>query len=197
MAHRRSFRGGISQSQRRKKVWGAFEALASDDVLTGTEESVTLNFSRPSVISQPTGSSQSVGYVFGPSTDTQSIVFESTLLRIRGSLNMDKNDVATANVTHAFGIGVMEATAANLGAFPNPARPDGAEWDGWMFYRSINSAVVDAASTMIDVKAMRKIQSGYALIFVAGSHFATFDDGSGTTPAIATQLTARGLFLLP
>ncbi len=66
-----------------------------------------------------------------------------------------------------------------------------------MFYRSINSGILDAASTVVDVKAMRKLQSGYSMIFVSGMHAATFDDSDASTSAIATQITVRGLFLLP
>jgi len=119
-------------------------------------------------------------------------------MRIRGSLNMQKNTIVALETTNfAVGFGVMETGAAAQAAFPNPATPEGADWDGWMFYRSLNSAIVDAASTIIDVKAMRKVQSGYSLVFVCGSDRASSDDSNVTAPAIAAQLNARILFLLP
>jgi len=203
MAHRASFRRGVSQSQRRKKSWAAFVAPTSSD--TGSSPSgvtnITLNFELPvGPAAQP--SEQAVAYAFaagdliGGSLDLQQ---ESTLLRIRGSLIQLKNTASATKIeSQAFGIAVVESTNLLAPAkFPNPANPVGAAWDGWMFYRSINSSVVDAASTVIDVKSMRKVQSGYSLIFVAGSYASSFDDTTVSAPAIISQLTARGLFLLP
>jgi len=148
------------------------------------------------VLASPQG--QSLGFVFSAGQTGLDVRPESTLLRIRGSLQMVKNSVqAVLLETQAFGIGVMETTAALLGAFPNPASPSGADWDGWMFYRSLMSGIVDATGSVIDVKSMRKIQSGYSLIFVSGSYAVTTDDSATQAPAIVSQLVARGLFLLP
>jgi len=157
-----------------------------------------MNFDAAAGVPGASPQQQSLGYVFDAGQTSFDVRPESTLLRIRGSLGLEKNsEVGVELFVHAFGIGVMETTAANLGAFPNPASPLGADWDGWMFYRSIHSSVVDAAGSIIDVKAMRKIQSGYSLIFVAGVYASTVDDSNATAPAINAQFTGRGLFLLP
>jgi len=124
---------------------------------------------------------------------------ESTILRIRGSLEVDKNS-ATANEvsTFAFGIGVIERTAAEAGVVPNPASPEGANWDGWMFYRSSQLPTVEAQASIVDVKSMRKLQSGNALIIVAGSHIAEEVSGTATlAPAIDMSFNGRFLLLLP
>jgi len=199
MAHRGSFRGrGISQSQRRKKAWAAFRGLASGTAGVSTTESLTLRFELIVGVAGASPQSQSVGFVFPTGKVAGNLDAESTLMRIRGSLNQAKNSVsATTQEVQAFGIGVMEQTAALLGSFPNPADPEGANWDGWMFYRSINTAILDAEATIMDVKSMRKVQSGYALVMVAGSHGVTLDGSQLPAPAINTELTARGLFLLP
>jgi len=200
---RRAFRGrGISQSQRRKKTWGAFIAPASNE---GGESpagilATTLNFDLSVGATLASPQQQAVGFFFGPG-DIAGLAAESTLLRLRGSLNMTKNSVGTgvSNVTHAFGIAVVESTNVDTSPvkFPNPADPIGAQWDGWMFYRSINTSILDAEAAIIDVKSMRKIQSGYSLLLVAGTYSASTDDSPISAAAISTQLTARGLFLLP
>jgi len=196
MAHRRSFRGGISQSQRRKKTWIPFKApYTSDGTLFG-DIGLIINFQAPAVAAQVSPIGQAIGFF----SDLGEVPEESTILRIRGSLELPKNDVSTAaGEVHAIGIGVMERTAAELGAVPNPASPEGAAWDGWMFYRSTMLPPVEAESSLFDVKSMRKVQGGYAAIVVAGS-YATNEvaGGSGTTiPAIDAKLVGRLLILLP
>jgi len=68
-----------------------------------------------------------------------------------------------------------------------------------MFYRSINTSILDAEAAIIDVKSMRKIESGYSLFFAYGAYAMTTDDATiGSVAAASTSLiTARGLFLLP
>jgi len=201
MAHRGSFRrSGISQSQRRKKTWGAFGAVATNSAGSSPSGviSANLNFDVSVGSVLPSPQEHAFAYAFD-ADDIEGIKAESTLLRIRGSLQMLKNTANGVLETQAFGIAVVESTNLSGASpkFPNPANPIGAQWDGWMFYRSINSAIVDANATNIDVKSMRKIQSGYSLIFIAGSHVASTDDASVSAPPISTQLIARGLFLLP
>ena len=203
MAHRRSFRGRVSESQRRKKLWGPFVAFPRASNGSGTQQT----FMSPSIqlsYAGGTGSkifSDSSGSVF--QAGVSGIDPESTLLRIRGSLQLPKNEfeaeaVDAGTTTIAFGIGVLESGAALLGAFPNPATTEGSDWDGWMFYRSQNSGTVDSAGSIVDVKAMRKIQSGYSLVFVFGGSKVAYTDGDNATldPSSA-QFTSRGLFLLP
>ncbi len=184
MARRFSRGRGISQSQKRKKLWSPLsgqptgEGLVNDNV----NESVTLNFPVPADVAAPGAAAfGSLAFVFPTGNGDGDIPPESTLLRIRGTIKLDQNvaeDGATANdgiETHAFGIGVLESGAADLGAFPNPASPDGSAWDGWMFYRSLNAPVVDAAGSGMDVKSMRKIQSGYSLVLVYGVYKVGYD----------------------
>jgi len=200
---RRAFRGrGISQSQRRKKLWAPFAALptTSGGAAIGTTPGNIVNFSLPTIpAGSAPGASASLGFVYDAAVD--GIDPESTILRIRGSLFQDKNSVSSASgefTTFAFGIGVLELGAAGLGAWPNPATPAGAEWDGWMFYRSINTSILDAEGTILDVKAMRKVQSGYSMIFVYGSQYTSSVNANLVADLDgAAQLTARGLFLLP
>jgi len=191
MAHRRgSFvgRGGISQSQRRKKAWGGFSVADSPtDVVT---QLIELNVTLPGV-STPEEAVQGVAFTSG-------IPEESTLMRVRGSLLLTKSDfTGPLRETFAFGIGVLETGAALLGSFPNPASPSGANWDGWMFYRSLTTAILDAEASIMDVKSMRKIQSGYSLVFVLGGHAMTTDDSVPSVSGGNAQIIARGLFLLP
>jgi len=200
MAHRRGRISRISDSQRRKKLWVSVGAAARDDVQAATFISPTLNFDSPLVAGQPSPAANQFSYVFGTALDvTGSIPPESTILRIRGSLNMPKNSIGANDIeTQAFGIGIMESNAAlTPGAIPNPANVLGADWDGWMFYRSINTAILDAEASIIDVKSMRKVQSGYSLVITAGAESITFDDSVVSTPIIAAQLTVRMLLLLP
>lgn len=208
MAHRRgSFRRGVSQSQRRKKLWAAFssEAIGVDLSVEGLPSGI-LNFQ--TTPNNAVGEfSTSLGYVFPSGKSAGQIDPESTILRIRGTLELQKNTVDVGstppvageeNVQFAFGIGVMESSAANLGAFPNPALPSGSDWDGWMFYRSQNQGALDANAGIVDVKAMRKIQSGYTLFFVMGLHAVAYDSTTVTTAVgLAGFFQGRGLCLLP
>jgi len=198
MAHRSSFRGrGISQSQRRKKTWTPFFAPATFDGITfGSVNQLILNFQAAEILSTPSGSGQTVGFF-----SQDDFPEESTILRIRGSLELQKNELPISSsgraATFAIGIGVMERTAAELGVVPNPASPDGAAWDGWMFYRSTMLPPVEAESSTFDVKSMRKVQGGYSMIVVAGSFQASPDDGTTDIPAISASMVARALVLLP
>ena len=145
------------------------------------------------------GVGSSFGLVSDPVLDK--VPPESTLLRLRGSVNMPKNVAAAPagveNENFAVGIGVMEIGAALLGAFPNPASPEGGAWDGWMWYRSQQQGNLDANSGIVDIKSMRKVQSGSSIIFVGGTFAARSDDqASGTTEA-NIQINLRALILLP
>jgi len=202
MAHRRSFgRGrGISQSQRRKKLWASFNAGAQTAAGQGLVAQLTLNFVPPPIpVGSATGTSSFAGFAFDASKDREDIDPESTILRIRGSLLIDKNSQIGGEFSNfAFGIGVMETTAVQTPALPNPATRNGADWDGWMFYRSINTAILDAEGSIVDVKAMRKIESGYSMFFIYGQEYSSRDESVSTAEvAGSAQCSARGLFLLP
>jgi len=199
MGHRRStFRRGISQSQRRKKSWIQVSgpAVGTDDVI-GSDLTPNMNISVPAGPAASVGfpSASSAGLFSDPFSDK--IPEESTILRLRGSLNLPKNDVITQGTNnYAIGIGVMEAGAAALGAFPNPATVDGGAWDGWMFYRSQQAGSLDANAAIIDVKSMRKVQSGMAIIIVVGGVHTVTSSTSGLI-AFQAQINLRALILLP
>jgi len=209
MAHRRgSFRRGISQSQRRKKAWSALAGPAIGQDLSGQGSFTnTFNYQIAAGSTDAFGlGDDALAFTVDAGTGASDIPQESTILRIRGSLILNKNVTDVGNTppiadqgidTFAFGIGVMETGATQLGAFPNPATPDGSDWDGWMFYRSINSSIVDANASVIDVKAMRKVESGMTLIMVAGVQSSMYDNTVGTLAALSAALTARLLLLLP
>jgi len=199
MAHRRgSFRPRISDTQRRKKLWVGFNALASDGQNQGTDTTLLLSFQTPSSVIVGNVAESSAGFFFPTGKTAGFIDSESTLLRIRGSLELPKiTQVANEYTVVAFGIGVLETGAATKGAAPNPASPTGAGWDGWMFYRSQYQGALDANAGIVDVKAMRKIQSGYSLVFVLGLHVTTDDGIPPAQSSVGGFFSARGLFLLP
>ncbi len=203
MAHRRgTFRRGISQSQRRKKLWGSFNVFATDSAGQGSLTQLIMNFDPPTIpVGAAAGTSSFAAFQFEASKTFGKIDAESTLMRIRGSLNQDKNSVDSATGefnTFAFGMGVMESTAVAGAALPNPATRSGADWDGWMFYRSINTSILDANASIIDVKAMRKIQSGYSFFMIYGQEYNSRLDAVSTVAVTGlAQMSGRGLFLLP
>jgi len=203
----RGFRGGrrvgISESQRRKKSWIQVtgpSVAANSNTQGGQTPNMVLRLQ--AISTDQDGFGQSIGLFSDPTLDK--VPAESTILRIRGALNLPKNTIQTLggttdfNTNHAIGIGVMEATAAALGAFPNPASPDGGAWDGWMFYRSAQQGALDSNAGIVDVKAMRKVQSGEAIIVVFGRYITNNEQ----TPIVVLQdelaeINIRALILLP
>jgi len=200
MAHRRSFRGrGISESQRRKKSWIQVTGPPTDGVLVGSSQTPNLQFNIVTQVPATNPVGASIGFISDPVLDK--VPPESTILRLRGSVNLPKNQFTGVEVqTFAIGIGVMESTAAALGAFPNPATPEGGAWDGWMFYRSQQQGALDSNAGIVDVKSMRKVQSGQSIIIVFGEAIATTDDtippfiGGAQSKA---EMNLRALILLP
>jgi len=201
MSHPRSFRGrGISDSQRRKKAWISVTGPAiADSGSSGIgEQTPNMNLPLPAATATGPSFSDSVGLVSDPILDK--IPAESTILRMRGSVNLPKNSIVDTDDVYSFaiGIGVMEAGAAALGAFPNPATPEGGAWDGWMFFRSQQQGAADANAGIVDIKSMRKVQSGSAMILVFGRFIAS-DDGSIPANILAevASINLRALILLP
>jgi len=186
MAHRnRNFggRGGISDSQRRKKSWRSLpQGLGSEpNGFFLQTASAALPDNHTTVL-------------FFSTTNNPDIA-ESTILRIRGFLEVQKTSSLVGGTdAYAFGICVAsEHSAAVVDGVPNPASAEGADWDGWMFLRSSTEVAVDIQGTIVDVKAMRKIKSGDALCLVAG--FSTNNSSGGPVGTFVGSL--RGLFLLP
>jgi len=182
---RSTFRRGISDTQRRKKAWIDMnvQSALGNDISSGT-------LVPPDLVAP----GDSLTLLQFPS---QSGFIESTILRIRGALTVPKSDyglgLALNNETFAFGIGIVSDAAAEALAVPNPATATGYDWDGWLFLRQSNQSTVEAQATIVDVKAMRKWQSGDSIVFVAG--MAT-DQLAGIT-GLDFGFSLRGLFLLP
>jgi len=189
MAHRRSFtrgRSGISDAQRRKKSWFGVGLQGSNAtglaIATGNTGGVA-------------GGSVGLGIVDADQAALTGLL-EGTILRIRGSILVPKSTlstVASSQTTVAFGIGFVTDEAALAGAVPNPASENGADWDGWMFYRSSTLETVDSQGGIMDVKSMRKWNSGTSLVFVAG-----VETGQpGGASSFEVKILSRILFLLP
>jgi len=93
------------------------------------------------------------------------------MIRVRGWVDIPKSDIVSGVETtiRAFGICVFPAeTALVTDAVPNPATINGQDWDGWTFLRSSSQVALDITGTVVDVKAMRKIQGGDAICLVYG-----------------------------
>jgi len=119
---------------------------------------------------------------------------ESTLLRIRGTLNVPKSFYSLTpggNEVFAFGIGIVSDTSAAALAVPNPATATGYDWDGWLFLRQAGSVAVEPTGELVDIKAMRKWRGGDSIVFVAGLATGASEVGAPFT------MSLRGLFLLP
>jgi len=181
---RSTFRRGISETQRRKKAWVGMNSLPE----SGADMSGGRLLPPPIVA---IGDSLTL-LQFASQPGFQ----ESTILRIRGTIEVPKSDYSGSlggNTITAFGIGVVSDAAAEATAVPNPATETGYDWDGWLFLRQSTVGPLDANATIMDVKAMRKWKSGDSIIFVAG---ASTDNAAGYT-SLAVAFSLRGLFLLP
>ena len=187
MARRTSGRtfARIPDSIRRKKSWLAFGEVGLNTV--GTSLNVIMG----------AGPSEVVDILFIDSAGAASAgLLEGTLMRIRGSVSVDKSTPPASGGTDvivAFGIGFVTDEVAVAAAVPNPATIAGADWDGWLFYRSNVAAPADANATLMDSKAMRKWNSGMSLVLVAGAA-----NNAGASAANSSVLAVmRGLFFLP
>ncbi len=203
MAHRRGFRGrGISESQRRKKTWISAKVALSAGGVAGRSSFMTgLEITTPSGAGA-IGDTQKAGFALVSDPDltvgeeVSTLPEESTVLRARGSLLFPKNEIGGSDpgaqaTEYAFGFGVTDVRSLVDGSFPGPIVDS--DWDGWMFLRQSTLTPVDSNATMVDVKAMRKIQTGDALFFAA-------EQVSGTTsisPAGLFAFDMRFLILLP
>jgi len=186
MAHRRSFapRGrGVSQSQRRKKTWQSVG-------VTG-QQAVGIALTPPTPSVQGEGTVAVAGIT---STDGAQFV-EGTILRIRGSLDLPKSTPLSSLLgdANAFGIGFVTDEAFAASAVPNPADASGADWDGWLFYRSTPLDTVEANAGIVDSKSMRKWEDGMTLVLVAGY----VDDSAVPVGTAAFTFIGRILILLP
>ena len=202
MVRSRSFRGrGISDSQRRKKTW------ISAKVALGAPVAGDAAFTTGIVIETPAttdiGDIGNAGFALifaggsGEGDEVSSLPEESTILRARGSLLYPNNNVSESaqapsaqTTTYSFGFGVTDVRSLVGGTVLGPIVD--ADWDGWMFLRQSGLKPLDGNATMVDVKAMRKIQSGDALFFAAQSV-----SGFGAAAIGEFAFDMRFLVLLP
>jgi len=201
MARRGSFRGsrGISDAQRRKKTWiAAKEATNSLSQDASFTTSIALN----TADTGPTpGSFSSAAFILvndrvvGVGDEVSSLGEEVTILRSRGSLLFPKNtiDVGQSKMSdiYGFGFGITDVRSLVNGAFPGPLTD--VDWDGWMFLRTSAVPPVDSVGSVVDVKSMRKIESGDALFFSVQS----MSGDSVITPKGNWAFDMRFLILLP
>jgi len=168
---RSGFRGrGISQAQRRKKTWVPVGEIISAGQTPGIATSFLISLTTPATIGQATrnGFIVMVGDGTGASPLTSTLESESTILRIRGSLLFPKTTFTSGTgvqIQFSFGIGITAISDLQAASYPGPISD--ADWDGWMFLRQSGVAPADSVGTMMDVKAMRKINDGEALFVMA------------------------------
>ncbi len=197
----RSFRGrGISQAQRRKKTWVQLEVLVGAGTASpGRTGALGLDVTTPSV----NGTTNRDGFIAMTGDGSGAAPFasllpdESTILRIRGSLVFPKNGASTVGfdpleTQFVFGVGVTGISDLNSDSYPGPISD--ADWDGWMFLRQSALGPADSNATLVDIKAMRKIQSGDAL-FVMAEGAANLNAGQSISGS--WQFDLRVLLLLP
>ncbi len=197
---RRAFRGrsGISQSQRRKKTWVQVVEAAGG---SANAPGFVSTFEVALAPNTTPGNNTKFGFVVASGDGTQgaplvsNLPSESTILRIRGSLAFPKNNyngTGLVNTQVAIGYGVTSLTDLNSDSYPGSIS-DGS-WDGWMFLRQSAVAPVDSEGSIVDIKAMRKINDGETL-FVQTESVA--GDGTPSAAVQLFQLDIRILLLLP
>jgi len=179
-----SFRGG----QRRKKTW--IQALVASQIGgVGVPGIDVPNFGTP-----VDGFARVVDTMIpGGSTDENQLPAESTVLRVRGQVSIEKSVVGANETQIAFGICVLDLPNVPADTDDLPGPMSAPEWDGWMFVRgpSVLSAVT-ITDSVFDVKAMRKVEGGQRLAFVTEAY--TFDGASVANPV---YYSARILLALP
>ena len=195
------FRGrGISQAQRRKKTWLQVSALVGAGQSSGLGGSLQFEVTTPTQI----GSANRDGFIAmsgdgtGDSSFEGSIPSESTILRIRGSLAFPANlprtigNLEVGDNQFNFGIGVSSISDNQATSYPAPISDS--DWDGWMFLRQSAVADITYPGSVVDVKAMRKINDGEALFIMAEG---LTGSSAGTSVDAEWLFDLRVLLLLP
>ena len=107
-----------------------------------------------------------------------------TLVRTRGQFSY-KSDQQVANEEQigAVGLAIVSETARGAGAASIPGPQTDSDWDGWFYWSplyasfSLASAVGfafdEAHTTVVDSKAMRKINDDEAVVFMVENNHAT------------------------
>ncbi len=192
-------RPGISQSQRRKKTWGQVKFATVGPGGTGSLFVTSIHM-HTNATSNVAGAIQNDliaaidSGISGLGDEISTFPEECTLLRARGSLlfpkNLQSGTVLTAD-NYAWGFGITDIRSLSEGFSPKPIVDS--DWDGWMFLRQSAVGPVDSDGTVVDVKAMRKIETGDALFFAAQA----VNGDSVITPAADWMFDMRFLILLP
>ncbi len=203
MAHcRGGFRGrgrGISETQRRKKTWVSMKGLTTAGGASEFFTSIVITTPAPAATFDHT--EVGIALINDPDATTEgfessSLGEEVTILRARGSLDFAATNGLPAGTAplvtqqFAFGMGVTDVRSLIAGVFPGPIIDS--DWDGWMFLRQSTLKPLDTNATIVDVKSMRKIESGDALFFAAQS---VSGAGAGVTGDFIFDM--RFLILLP
>jgi len=193
MARRRSFSRGISDSQRRKKTWVAMKESKSSNNSPGFVTSLPIEVTTPALTGagSRTVLAAQTGDGTGGDPFHSTLPEESTILRIRGSMLFPKTEFSTIVTTQFnIGFGVKPITGNLSSHFPGPITDS--DWDGWMFMRQSGLPPLEAASTIIDIKSMRKLQTG-DVFFISAEGVA----GAAATATGLWILDLRLLLLLP
>ena len=120
------------------------------------------------------------------STLVSSTSFEEpgTIVRARGQISIrPASNVADVDIVGAFGIGLVSAEALAIGITAVPTPHSDVDWGGWMVWQSFALAfesitqagvLQNSWSFEIDSKAMRKVETSSAMVFVAESQGGAF-----------------------
>ena len=114
------------------------------------------------------------------------VLMGSTLVRSRGLVSVKlQTYAADLNVIGAFGMAIVSAEAAAAGIASIPGPWSNSEWDGWFvwgtwafayeFTTDIDRLLPASVQIPVDSKAMRKLESGNTIVFVAESQSAAFE----------------------
>ena len=159
-----------SQGQSRKVSWGEgpFGVLS----LTATGASVF-----------PTGSA--------------AVVDDLTLVRTRGALTFITSVPTSANfMRYGFGICIVSANAAGIGAMAIPSAITDIDWDGWLYHRQGvagadgGSGIGTIGAFQFDSKAMRKMHNTDVIV-------ASLEVEETGAVTVFARLDSRQLFKLP
>jgi len=189
MAHRRTGFGPRGRTPRRKKTW--VQAL----IPAGSGLQLTPLIITPAIIPAADSFARVVAIFQVGDANDNDIPTESTVLRIRGHVEINKSTFSGADIDQEIGFGICVMDLPTVPFFTDdlPGPLSAPEWDGWMFVRGPSlQASVDIAGTVLDVKAMRKIEGGKRLAIVTEVY-----SRLGVQESIPSVFSVRALLALP